>query len=65
LSTLGELYSSPSVLNGDTDFQEVCTRIGMMAMSENIESITVYRDDVEYRNISLQTLAKASQVCKN
>lgn len=44
----------PQHREAGTHFQEACTRIGMMVMSEQIERIEVYRDDGLYRSIEVQ-----------
>jgi hypothetical protein len=38
----------------DTSFEDVCKRIGMMAMASEVTEITVYRDEQEYRHCTVQ-----------
>jgi hypothetical protein len=46
----------------DTSFEDVCKRIGMMAMSSEIVEITVYRDEQEYRHCIVQARQEVKSV---
>jgi hypothetical protein len=50
----------PQRQDSGTSLQDVCTRIGMMAMADTISEIVVYRDGEEYRRVAVTAAREES-----